>query len=150
MNTLMGRQEKCRIVKAPPQNFNFQAVDKLISTEDVVNIRFDEFEALRLSDKLDYDHIAASKIMGISRPTFTRLLNKARQKMATFLIDGRPLQISGGAILFSQNVYCCRNCRRPFVWEQEDDPTCPSCRESNSIKADAACRGNCRCCDENQ
>ena len=144
----MGRQEKCRTVKAPPQHFSFNAVKKISKSEHPVNMRFDEFEAIRLSDKLGYDHIRAAEIMGISRPTFTRLLKKARQKMAVFLIDGRPLKISGGSILFSENVYCCRNCQRPFLWEQEDVPICPVCQKSYVIKADVSCGGNCRCCEE--
>jgi len=145
----MGRQEKCRTVQAPPRHFSFNAVREIVSAEEPVNIRFDEFEAIRLSDKLGYDHIKAAKIMGISRPTFTRLLNRARQKMAIFLTEGLGLEISGGSILFAKNVFCCKNCQRPFNWEQDDDPVCPTCLGQDVIKADAACRGVCRCCAEN-
>ncbi len=144
----MGRQEKNRTVEAPPLYFNFQATKDLSKPTNSIKMRFDEFEAIRLSDKLDYDHNQASRIMGISRPTFTRLLNKGRKKMASFLIDGKPLTLQGGSTLFSKNVYCCKNCQRPFIWEQHSDPICPGCNEPDVIEAKAACGGRCSCCEE--
>ncbi len=107
----------------------------------------DEFEAIRLTDKLGYDHGAAAAIMGVSRPTFTRLIRRARKKMAVFLVEGVVLEISGGSILFSDHVYCCRRCHRPFKWEDPEPPICPTCRQSSVIPASASCNGDCRCCE---
>ena len=146
----MGRNEKCRTVEAPPQYFSFQAVDEIEESVNTVKMRFDEFEAIRLSDKLGYDHIKASAIMGVSRPTYTRLLHKARQKMALFLIDGHNLTLSGGSILFAKDVFCCKECRRPFKWEDEGVPTCPTCNKSDVLEAKATCKGICRCCEDQQ
>jgi len=48
---------------------------------DQVVLSLDEYEALRLAYYMNLEHLQASKEMGISRPTFTRLIEKARQKM---------------------------------------------------------------------
>lgn len=147
----MGRQEKTRSVEFPPQNFRFRPESEksdYAAGETSVTLRLDEFEAIRLTDKIGYDHTQASKIMGISRPTFTKLVSRARGKVAELIIDGKPLEISGGSILFSEDVYCCKICRRPFKRIDEAALVCPVCSNTNIIKARSECNGNCRCCEE--
>ncbi|MBI9102167.1 MAG: DUF134 domain-containing protein [Spirochaetales bacterium] len=146
----MGRQEKCRSVEFPPRNFIFrpEIIDEVSSPDTFVYMRLDEFEAIRLADKLGYGHTQASEIMGISRPTFTRLLNRARAKAAEFIVDGKSLEISGGSILFSEDVYCCKNCHRPFKWNNGGNPVCPICSQINIIPARGDCNGDCRCCED--
>jgi len=133
-------------VEAPPRVFRF-GPDRVEQKTGKTIIRLDEFEAIRLADKLGYGHGEAAAIMGVSRPTFTRLISRARKKMASFLVEGTVLEISGGSILFSENVYCCRNCHRPFKWDVPDPPVCPSCGKSAVIEASASCNGDCRCCE---
>jgi predicted DNA-binding protein (UPF0251 family) len=144
----MARTEKLRSIEAPPMNFRFFPEVKDLQEDDPVIIPLDEFEAIRLSDQMKLGHREASEIMGISRPTFTRLLERARGHMAEFLVDGRSLAISGGSIRFSSHVFCCRHCRAPFKWNQEGEPVCPRCKESDALHAHAACRGSCLCCEK--
>jgi predicted DNA-binding protein (UPF0251 family) len=97
----MGRQEINRSVQQPPRFFSFSAVDaptggdQPATANGAIQLRLDEYEAIRLADHLGYDHGEASRIMAVSRPTFTRLLNKARAKLADFLTSGAPLEIRG-------------------------------------------------------
>jgi uncharacterized protein len=67
----------------------------------------DEFEALRLAD-LDglYQEQAAEK-MKISRPTFSRIVDSARRKVADALVHGKALRIEGGPIHLGARR-CCR------------------------------------------
>ena len=53
----------------------------------------DEMEAVRLSDYKGLYHEDAAKEMGISRPTFSRILANAREKIALALIEGKTLEI---------------------------------------------------------
>jgi len=149
----MGRQQKKRTVESPPKNFRFSA-DKTKTNfppdESVVIMRLDEFEAIRLVDKNGYDHAKAAEIMGVSRPTFTKLLNKARGKLSELIIDGKTLIISGGSILFSEDVYCCTICKRPFKHDVKEDLLCPICKSSEIIKARSACHGDCNCCEDEE
>lgn len=145
----MGRQIKTRSVESPPRFFRFTAEDAPTDKpQQQVQLHLDEYEALRLSDNLGYDHGEASRIMDISRPTFTRLLNRARAKMARFLTDGGELEITGGEVLFAADVYCCRICFRPFRWTGSGAPVCPRCRSDEVLKARASCHHDCRCCEE--
>ncbi len=146
----MARTEKIRSIEAPPLNLSFMPEMKGKREQEPVILPFDEFEAIRLADQLKLDHKEASEIMGISRPTFTRLLEKARGHVADFLVQGRPLSISGGSIRFSADVYCCRHCRAPFKWSKEGTPVCPRCRQSDALHAHAACGGSCVCCEKEE
>jgi uncharacterized protein len=53
-------------------------------------------EALRLADAEGFDHETAAALMGISRPTFSRILTDARTAVARTLVNGWALRISGG------------------------------------------------------
>lgn len=61
-----------------------------------VNLTMDELEAIRLKDLEDLSQTEAAKKMGISQPTFARLLDSARKKVARALVEGRPIRIRGG------------------------------------------------------
>jgi predicted DNA-binding protein (UPF0251 family) len=63
-----------------------------------VTLTLDEVEALRLADwKGLYQEEAAAR-MRISRPTFARIIEQARRKVADALIHGKALRFEGGAV----------------------------------------------------
>ena len=53
----------------------------------------DELEALKLHDVDGLDQIEAAKKMGISQPTFGRILDKAYKKIAIAIIKGKAIKI---------------------------------------------------------
>jgi len=59
-------------------------------------ITMDELEAIRLGDYEGMDQEKAAKKMGISQPTFHRLLLSARRKVADALVNGKAIRIEGG------------------------------------------------------
>ncbi len=67
---------------------------------ECINLTLDEFEAIRLSDYEGLYHDEASRMMNISRPTFTRLIEQARRKVATAIVEGKGIQIKGGPVDF--------------------------------------------------
>lgn len=76
-----------------------------------VTLTLDEFEALRLAD-LDglYQEEAADR-MKISRPTFGRVVESARRKVADALAHGKALRLEGGPVVHgpgSANQRCGR------------------------------------------
>ncbi|MEA3288041.1 MAG: DUF134 domain-containing protein [Candidatus Marinimicrobia bacterium] len=104
-----GAYRKRRIASPPRfSNFKPSGVPR-ISLEQIV-ITIDEYEAFRLADHQGLDHLQASIQMDISRPTFSRLIEKARTKIAHAIIDGLELLIEGGNIDFSQGMHRCRDC----------------------------------------
>ena len=56
----------------------------------------DEFEALRLADKENIPQGEAARKMGISQPTFSRILDSARNKVAEAITAGKAIRIEGG------------------------------------------------------
>jgi predicted DNA-binding protein (UPF0251 family) len=63
-----------------------------------IRMTLDEFEAIRLADLEELEHEQAGRKMGVSRPTFGRVLASARRKVAEALVFGRALRIEGGAV----------------------------------------------------
>jgi predicted DNA-binding protein (UPF0251 family) len=105
----------------------------------------DEYEAIRLADHLGLEHLEASHLMGISRPTFTRLVEKARNKVAESLVEGRELIIFGGNFRLARTLFRCRDCEDVIPGDSETGlSTCPECKSddvedlSHRIRPDTA------------
>ena len=56
-------------------------------------LRPDELESLRLADLEGLYQEEAAERMGISRPTFARLVEAARRKVADALVNGRAIRL---------------------------------------------------------
>jgi predicted DNA-binding protein (UPF0251 family) len=61
-----------------------------------VTLALDEVEALRLADLNGLYQEQAAAQMRISRPTFSRVIEQARRKVADALIHGKALRIEEG------------------------------------------------------
>jgi len=72
---------------------------RMMHLEEII-IAVDEFEAIRLKDYESMDQTEAAKKMGISQPTFQRLLNSARKKIADAVVNGKAIRIEGGSFRF--------------------------------------------------
>jgi len=90
------RPKKTRWVKCLPGERCFRPKCKRPGKLTGVNLSVDEFEAVRLSDLEQLYHVQAAKLMRVSRPTFTRILACARQKIADALVNIRTINIEGG------------------------------------------------------
>lgn len=55
----------------------------------------DELEAVRLADGEELYRVEAAARMMVSRPTFDRILRRARGKIAEALVEGKALRIEG-------------------------------------------------------
>jgi len=77
--------------------------------ESVV-LLLEEFEAIRLSDYENLNQEEAAKKMNISRPTFTRLYDKARKSIAKAFIEGKAIFIHGGTYFTESYWYKCQDC----------------------------------------
>lgn len=92
----MVRPRKCKLVYAKPGVTYFKP--RAIPLVDLkeVELTVEEFEAVRLKDLEGLEQEKASKNMGISQPTFHRLLLSARRKIAEALVEGKAIKINGG------------------------------------------------------
>lgn len=69
----------------------------LRALEEVI-VTLDESEALRLADLEGRYQEEAAESMKISRPTFARIIESARRKVADALVNGKALRIEGGPV----------------------------------------------------
>ena len=69
---------------------------------DEVTVTLDELEALRLADLCGLYQEAAAKQMNISRPTFARIVEEARRKVADALMHGKALRLEGGSVVMKE------------------------------------------------
>ncbi len=100
-----------------------------------VILLYEEYEALRLSDYDKCNHHKASVIMGVSRPTFTRIYASALQKIAAAFVEGRQISIEGGKVYFDSDWYQCAKCESYFNNPEREKTieNCPLCG-SDEIK----------------
>ncbi|HAK45383.1 MAG TPA: DNA-binding protein [Spirochaeta sp.] len=144
----MPRPEKDRIVNTPPLFNSFKPTGFVKSGLKQVIISLDEYEAIRLADNMGLDHSEAAQRMEISRSTFTRLIEKARKKVSSFIIEGTELVIEGGNVHFRDNIIRCMDCEHMFkINFNEKFDNCPSCGSSNLIDM-AGGYGHGRCCSK--
>jgi len=89
----MSRPKKCRCVGCSPNAFFFKPKGIPVTELDEVSIKLDELEAIKLADCEGLYHEEGAKKMGISRPTFGRILQEARRKVADAIVHGKALHI---------------------------------------------------------
>jgi len=100
-----------------------------------VNLLYEEYESLRLADYENLTQEEAAKEMNISRPTFTRLYDKARKSIAKAFVEGKAIIIQGGTFTTDDYWYRCEECHETMVTE-EPVTTCKNCDSDNIIQLD--------------
>ena len=90
------RPKKTRWIKCEPGERCFKPLCKPLSELEGVHLTLDEFEAVRLADLEGCEQEYAAKKMRISRPTFSRIIASARQKVADGLVNIKAIKIEGG------------------------------------------------------
>jgi predicted DNA-binding protein (UPF0251 family) len=87
-----GRPSKSRSVKHQPKILQFSPRGKPGRPEEI-ELTIDEFEAIRLTDLLETCQKECAKSMQISQQTYSRILKKARKKIADGLTSGKIIKI---------------------------------------------------------
>ena len=108
----MARPCCCRRIEGKPIASVFKPAGiPILELEEVV-ITLDEFEAVRLADLEGLYQEQAAARMEVSRPTFSRIIESARRKIAEALIQGKALKIEGGVVSADhRKVFQCQRLR---------------------------------------
>jgi predicted DNA-binding protein (UPF0251 family) len=128
----MPRPKKIRKVNNPPHFKGFRPIGVINEGQPVV-LNFEEYESIRLSDFELLGQVEAAKVMDISRPTFARIYESARRKVARAFIDGSPIVFEGGKVYFNSEWYSCNRCGCWFNHPQKDQEAtaCALCGSSD-------------------
>ncbi len=97
----MGRGKQLRKIHSTPIAAGFRPFGRCCNRSACVELLFDEYEALRLLDYEGKQQSEAADLMRVSRPTLTRIYMETRKKIATAIVEGRRLSITGGNANFS-------------------------------------------------
>jgi len=125
----MPRPRKDRKVFQPPRIKGIKPIGIPGRVLEKIDLSIDEYEAIRLADYENLSHIDAAVSMNISRPTFTRLIESARKKLAICIIDVKEILIAGGTYSFQNHLIRCRNCGDTNSTDITEIPPshCPDC-----------------------
>lgn len=124
----MARPEKNRRVCDPPKMHGFKPFGIALCEKEAVIMHFDEYESFKL---VNYDNVSqdeAAEQMNVSRPTLTRIYNKALTQVARAFIEGRTILIKGGNIEFDKDWYKCKKCFR-LIEGLENHVRCEGCKK---------------------
>lgn len=96
---------------------------------EALTLGLDELESLRLADLGGLHHEAAAREMGVSRPTFGRIVEAARRKVAQALVEGRALRIVAGPVILARGSRLrCGACAHEWSRvRSKRPPGCPAC-----------------------
>ncbi len=92
----------------------------------VVEFSPEELEALRLADIEGLTQVEAAERMGVSQPTFHRILKEARRKASMVIVGGASVNVYGDV----SRVFFCNECG--YSWKEPfsssiGDVICPRC-----------------------
>ena len=123
----MARTKKNRLIQMAPHfsGFTPQGVQSKHGTEVFIN--FEEYEALNLCDYELLTQAEAAKMMNVSRPTFTRIYESVRRKIAKAFVEGSCIRFEGGNVDIA-GWYKCEHCNISFTLIADAPKVCPLCK----------------------
>ena len=92
-----GRRTKIRYIQKMPEIVQFSPRGKPGRPEEI-ELKIDEYEAVKLADFQGYNQAEGAAAMGISRPSFGRIVRSAHHVIADALINGKIIRIRTGDI----------------------------------------------------
>jgi predicted DNA-binding protein (UPF0251 family) len=124
----MPRRRRLRKVVAPPRFKGYRPYGNREGKQEPVEIFYEEYEAIKLADYDGLNHQEASEIMGISRPTFARIYEAARRKIAAAFVEAREIITVFGHAWLDKSWFFCDSCHSRFtIPNVSDNLKCPLC-----------------------
>ncbi len=130
----MPRQRRLRKIVAPPKFQGYKPYGNNDYSTGSIDLLYEEYEAIKLADYDMMKHIDAAKLMGVSRATFARIYESARQKIAKAFVETKEIIAVYGNAEFDKNWYVCNNCNSRFTIPSTiNEQKCPfvSCSSDN-------------------
>ncbi len=131
----MARPQKDRIVACDPTISYFKPRGVPLRQMEEVCLTIDQMEALRLADLEGLSQEDAGAQMGVSRATFGRIVQRARNIVADALVNGKAILLEGGNYQLKDihREFECRSCRYQWEvpWGSCRPTVCPKCKTSD-------------------
>ncbi|OAT80706.1 DUF134 domain-containing protein [Desulfotomaculum copahuensis] len=137
----MSRPPKCRRVEFLPRLTFFKPAGVPLRDLEEVGLTVEELEAIRLKDLLGLEQEACAEKMGVSRPTYHRVLSAARAKVAEALVNGKAIRVEGGNFQVVVRRFHCEQCGHEWEVPCGQGPcasemACPQCAGRDVYRID--------------
>ena len=126
----MARPEKCRKICHPPKMKGFKPFGMQSCKAESIILSFEEYESIRLVSYEMLSQEQAAEQMNVSRPTLTRVYNKAIKSITKAFIEGKSIKIEGGNYELENEWFRCRKCHK-LIEGIENHIKCEHCRDYN-------------------
>lgn len=120
----MARPEKCRRIAEPPKMKGFKPFGIPRCKVETIQLSFEEYESIRLVNYEMLQQKEAAALMNISRPTLTRIYNKALKNITKAFVEGKAIVIDGGNYEFDNEWYRCKKCNNLVEGGKNKHSTC--------------------------
>ena len=135
----MPRPHKKRRICAAPEYSLFKPAGVSLKKDDIIELRLDELEAMRLANLEGLYQEQGAERMNTSRATVGRILDEARRKVTRALIHGKALKITGGNVsLCAQGETPCKSCA----------PQGKNAEKTPAASGEGSCSCGCGCDDD--
>lgn len=115
----MPRPKRKRTMVNPPVMEGFKPFGIPMTDLEPVILLYEEYEAIKLSDYDGLTQEQSSVHMNVSRPTFTRIYEKARKTIAQAFVEGKAIFIEGGDYHTDDCWYRCGQCLKLNIHTEE-------------------------------
>jgi predicted DNA-binding protein (UPF0251 family) len=129
----MPNRRRYRRIAMPPPMEGFKPFGVPMRKLEPVVLLYEEYEAIRLADYEKLTQEKAAQKMNISRPTFTRLYDKARKNIAKAFVEGKAIFIQGGNYVTDDYWYRCYNCHETMI-TMKPAKHCRICNSDNIVQ----------------
>lgn len=126
----MARPEKNRKICRPPLMKGFKPFGIPLCEIEKVQLTFEEYESIRLVTYNRFSQEKAAEQMNVSRPTLTRIYNKALKNIAIAFIEGKAIEFEGGNYELDEDWYRCRKCHN-LIENPRNHIKCETCTDNN-------------------
>ncbi len=131
----MPRRRRLRKVVSPPGFKGYRPYGNARRQKEPVELLYEEYEAIKLADYDLMNHHEACELMGVSRPTFARIYESARRKIALALVETKEIKTLYGNAWLDKNWFICNDCYArftiPFTLKERRCPVCKSIEMSD-------------------
>jgi len=115
----MPRPRKRKRVCEEPKRKLFGSLDGSRTHDKFIIMLVEEYETIRLIDYEGFTQAECADQMAVARTTVQSLYEKARKKLASTLIENRPIKIEGGFYRFCSEEDICNQPGCDFINERE-------------------------------
>lgn len=127
----MARPQIDRKICNPPKMKGFKPFGIPLSRIETIKLTYEEYESIRL---VNYDMLSqemAAEKMNVSRPTLTRIYNRALKTLAKAFVEGKAIVIEGGNYKFDNSWYRCKKCFT-LIEGLNNHVKCDNCHDYNN------------------